>query len=555
MKILLTTLNAKYIHKNLALRLIYAAADHDAYEVSLVEFTIKDNIERIVNQILASKAAVVAFSVYIWNIEETKRIVKKLKTANPDLHIVLGGPEVSFDCHDLFQYGVDAICQGEGEFAFWEYVDAYRLGGSRCIEGIATPENLTHHYRKEELSKVETLDPYFLEMDVLDMHQRYLYVETSRGCPYNCEYCLSSTDNQVRLFSEDYVFALLEKIAASKVEQVKFLDRTFNVSPKRALRIAQYIQEHCTNQIFQFEIVAETLSDALLDFFTNQADRARFRFEIGVQSFNPTTLQAVGRIQNNERLSEVIKRFQTAKLTMHVDLIAGLPFEDYASFRNSFDTLFGLHPEELQLGILKVLKGTTLRLRTAAFGFEYEGVAPYTIEQTKWLSKTELQAIQGAAHAVEKLYNSGRAKTVIMTVLKLGYFESAFDLFVALGKQMDTLPRPYQVLDLFQIFPRVIDDSPKITHAIAMMDYYKGTKNKPKRLQSGLILAEELSMLKQQFQQQYQLSQNLVHKYGVVDLYYDQEVTYQLVLYNDKQEKARRYVFDKTREQFKEIEQ
>ncbi|MGL5977756.1 MAG: DUF4080 domain-containing protein [Erysipelotrichaceae bacterium] len=555
MKTLLTTLNAKYIHKNLALRLVYAAKPQD-FTAAIKEYTIKDDLEKIANNILSHDVDVVCFSVYIWNIEETKVIIQMLKTKQPDLHIILGGPEVSFAATDLFAYGVDAILQGEAEYVMWDYLAQVARGIAPQIEGVLTPTFTTHHYIKESVERICALNPYFLDIDANDMDKRYFYFETSRGCPYNCEYCLSSTDNQVRLFPEDYVFSILEQIKDSKIQQVKFLDRTFNVSPQRALRVARYINEHCINQVFQFEIVAETLSEELLHFFTQEADKSRFRFEIGVQSFNQQTLRSVGRIQNNERLLEVIRLFQAAKLTMHVDLIAGLPYEDYASFQTSFDTLFALHPEEIQLGVLKLLKGTSLRMKSSVYGFIYEPLAPYTIVSTKWVDEAQLDLIKGAAMAVEKLYNSDKAKNTIKTILNLNIYPSAFALFVELGKALAKLPHPYQLVDLFGLFETVLaSESIEVRQALIMMDYYRLVKNKPKRYPVDCLSLEAKKAAKASYREQFDFSLNEVSKMCLVDLYYHQGVTLQIIHLSSLQQPAKRFWLDQANNQWREIEE
>lgn len=553
MKILLTTLNAKYIHKNLALRLIYAAKP-EAANCEIKEFTIKEELEKIVNEIIEQDYELVGFSCYIWNIEPIMELVKALKARKPQLIIVLGGPEVSFDAVTYVERGVDAVVIGEGEFVFWEYVAMCETLQTYELAGVCTKEYPNHQYARAAIEQVETLDPYFMDFDRQEEGRRYFYFETSRGCPYNCSYCLSSTDRKVRLFSEDYIFAMLEKIANSSIKQVKLLDRTFNVDPKRALKIARYMNENCKNQIFQFEIVAETLSEELLEFFTNEADRERFRFEIGVQSFNEQSLEAVGRIQNSEKLMKVIQRMQDAQLTMHVDLIAGLPFEDYASFECTFNRLFAIRPEELQLGVLKLLKGTSLRLMDKVYGFTYEQYAPYTIEATKWVSEEELNAIKGAAYAVEKLYNSGKLKESIEWILTLGFYTSPFALFVDLGQRLSRLQSPYQVSEVFELVLDLLNEHDEtLIQAIVMNDYNRMIKNKPKKLKGPELEYKVKKAYLHQFMEQFELSQNEVFKHCFVDYYYQGEITHQVVWLQSDQSFAKRYAFNKKKGVYEKI--
>lgn len=555
MKILLTTLNAKYIHKNLALRWIYQARPAH-YDVCLKEYTIRDDLTRVADDILQTDIDVMAFSTYIWNIEQMKELVYLLKKRKPDLHIIAGGPEVSFSSVELLDQGIDALSIGEGEQSIWEYIEMLVSGVPCEIEGIYTKSfpNLT--YRKVPVSFLESLpNPYFMEMDADSMEHRYLYLETSRGCPYGCSYCLSSVDSCLRMFSDEYVFSVLDQLARSQVRQVKLLDRTFNADPKRALRIARYMNTHCVRQIFQFEIVAETLSDDLLHFFCEEADKKRFRLEIGVQSFHTQTLHAVRRIQNNTRLQEVIFALRNADVTMHVDLIAGLPYEGYERFRMSFDTLFAYHVKEIQLGILKLLKGTDLWKRREEYGLREEKRAPYAVYETKWLCEEEMQRIEGAAAACEKLYNSGRFQRSIEEVLRRGWFSSPFDLFVALGERMRHLPHPYSAAQLYYLFLEVLPVDAKYTaKCMLTMDYYACYRQRPQRLWKEVSMEKRKALFQLMIEQGREESGILYH-YGVVDIgYFEGECGYQVIVFQRDKTMPKRYFIDAPCAKIKELE-
>lgn len=548
MKVLLTTLNAKYIHKNLALRWLYVSS-YCKQDVYIKEYTIKEDIEKIVGELANDEAEVIAFSVYIWNIEPTMQIVKKLKEKT-NKHIIIGGPEVTYDSYHLIDEGVDAISLGEGEIAFWQYIQMLENKESYEIPGIYTKTYPNKTVMKVDLSYNENLEnPYFLEFDMKDMKNRYFYFETSRGCPYRCEYCLSSTDNKVRMFSEEYVFSILEKISNSDIKIVKLLDRTFNVHPSRALKIAKYMNECCPNQIFQFEIVAETLSEELLEFFCEEADKKRFRFEIGVQSFQKKTLEAVGRIQNNERLVEVITRLQKANVVMHVDLIAGLPYEGLERFKHSFNSLYELHTDEIQLGILKLLKGTKLKDKQEEYEYIFNQEPPYDILKTKWLSEEELQMINGCAHAVEKYYNNGRCRYVIDHIIDLGLYSDAFSLFLELGKQMEKLQRPYQPHHLFELIKMVLHDQDEsIVDGLLNYDYYRIFKQKPKMYLKNKISSEKRKEIYALFIEKGIIKEEEVYHYAHIDtIYYEEKIGYQLVLYNNQQTYPKRWFIDKER--------
>ncbi|NCC55518.1 MAG: B12-binding domain-containing radical SAM protein [Erysipelotrichia bacterium] len=548
MKVLLTTLNAKYIHKNLALRWLYVAAPKQE-DVSIKEYTIKEEIDKIVTELLKEPVEVIAFSVYIWNIKPIMEIIKKIKQVS-DKHIIVGGPEVTYDSYDLLEKGVDAISLGEGEVSFWQYIQMLESGSVYEVEGIYTKQYPNTSVMKVDLAYNESLDnPYFLPFDLGDMQNRYFYFETSRGCPYGCEYWLSSCDRQVRMFSEEYVFSILEKIATSKVKIVKLLDRTFNVHPQRALRIARYMNEHCKHQIFQFEIVAETLSEELLTFFCQEADKKRFRFEIGVQSFHKKTLESVGRIQNNERLIEVITRLQKANVVMHVDLIAGLPYEDVSLFKQSFNALYDLHADEIQLGILKLLKGTKLKKKQALYDYHFNEEPPYDIVQTKWLSEEQLYAINQCAHAVEKYYNNGRCRYAIDHIIALGLYKDAFSLFMKLGEKMDSLKRPYQPHQLFQLLKETISDADEmLVDGLLNYDYYRIFKQKPKMYLRNKISSERRKSIYTRFIVEKIIEEEEVYHYAHIDtIYYQGQIGYQLILYNKQQTYPRRWFVNEER--------
>lgn len=536
LKVLLTTLNAKYIHKNLALRWLYVARCKDV-DVILKEYTIKHDLNQIVEEILSLNVDVIAFSVYIWNIEPITLLIEQIK-AKSNIHIIVGGPEVTYDSYDLLEKGVDAISLGEGEVAFWEYIKMLKSDYLYEVAGIYTKAFPNTQIMRSDLAFNESLEnPYFLKMDEKDMDKRYFYLETSRGCPYQCEYCLSSTDSKVRMFSETYIFSILEKLAASKVRIVKLLDRTFNVHPKRALRIARYMNTHCVNQIFQFEIVAETLSEELLCFFEKEADIRRFRFEIGVQSFHEKTLHSVGRMQNNKRLQEVITRLRKANVVMHVDLIAGLPYESFNGFKESFNQLYALYADEIQLGILKLLKGTKLKEKSGEYGFIYHKKPPYNVLETKWVSAIEMEELHDCAHAVEKYYNNGRCRCAIDTILELGLYSDAFSLFDELGKHLKKIKKPYQPHDLFKILKQVMGDADEmLIDGILNYDYYAIFKQKPK-----MFLKNKISINKRKAIMEEAIIRNIadektLHHYGHIDtIYYKHQLGYQFILYSSMQ--------------------
>ena len=485
MNVLLTTLNAKFIHKNLALRYLYQTAPKDI-NVSIKEYTIKDDIKNIITNILSYSPDVVGFSTYIWNVDYIKDICKNIKEINPSVKIVLGGPEVSFEPEFfLDNFAIDAVSCGEGEFTIWEYVQNCNKINID-IPGIFTRASKpTIGYSIVDLNELEKYDnPYFLDFDEKDMKNRYLYVETSRGCPYRCSYCLSSVLGKVRLFSTDYIKRVLDQIFESDAKQIKFLDRTFNVDKNRALELARYIDEHAReDQVFQFEIMAEHLSDELIEYLSNRKELPRFRFEIGIQTTNVNALKEISRYQNFDKLSEVIQKLRkNNNCEMHVDLIAGLPLEDLDSFKNSFDEVFHLHAHELQLGFLKLLRGTLMKKNSLDYGMTYDEHAPYEIFETKWMSKQDIHEIHTACYALDILYNKPRLRKTIDTIINV-YSISPFELFYKLGQ--DLYLNKYNQIDLiFKSVLNTLDNAYKISNVVGMLneEYYQLFKQKTKRI-------------------------------------------------------------------------
>lgn len=539
------TCNAKYIHKNLALRWLYCSCPSKE-DVFIKEYTIKEDVNKIVEDILQYDVEVIGCSIYIWNLEITKKIVSQLKIKRPTLTIFAGGPEVSFESLDLLDQGFDALCCGEGEIAIWEYVKMLASDTPYDVAGMITKEYPNQTYQKVDIAYLETLElPYFLEMDQKDMDKRYFYLETSRGCPYGCTYCLSSIDNKVRMFSMEYILKVLEKLKVSNVKIVKLLDRTFNADVNRALQIARYMNEHCHQQIFQFEIVAQTLSEQLLHFFCEEADKKRFRFEIGVQSFHQPTLLSVGRYQNEQRLCEVLTRMGQAKLTMHCDLIAALPYENMTLFQQSFNRLFALQASEIQLGILKLLKGTKLRSQQQEYGMLFHPEPPYDVIETKWLSKQDLIDLSNCASAVEKFYNDGTCYDVIQTILQNKWISDPFTLFMELGKQYAKLQRPYQPYQLFTCFYPLLEHIDRKTiDSILLMSYYQRFKQKPKRFTPSYVTIETKKQLLHSAADLGLADVKTLFGYGLVDIGYHHGLCYQLILYHQNQQYPKRWLFD-----------
>lgn len=474
MKVALTTLNAKFIHPNLALRWLYVAQS-PGHDVRIFEFTIKDDLNRCTDQIAQFEPDVIGVSCYIWNASYLKDWIKLMRKALPNTRIVLGGPEVSFEHQRYLFSEVDAILRGEGEETFWQYVE-----GKKEIDGLVTHDYTSPiSYSKVDVRELEKLpSPYLLPQDRENMARKYLYVETSRGCPYQCSYCLASLDNKIRDFSLDYLFDLLDKLKSTGVNQVKFLDRTFNYSPERSMRIAKKLISMPENMSFQFEIMADRLSEEMLQLIENNPVKSRFRFEVGLQSFNCDSLEAVGRRQNLDKLCENVRRLRKSNAIVHIDLIAGLPKEDLESFKDTYQKLFALDASEMQVGILKLLHGSRLYYQMDEFDITADKQSPYQIIRNPWMSAEDITAVEMVALASEKLWNRGYCKDALWYLFEKG--TGMFDYMQRVGERINSLPKPYQPDQLFRIVYESCDDDD--FRGLLLKDYYRLFRQRPVRI-------------------------------------------------------------------------
>ena len=436
MKILLAACNAKYIHSNLAVYNLRAYAEDYRKNIVLKEYTINQQKDEILRDIYLEKPDVICFSCYIWNISFVKEIAEDLKKILPDSIFWAGGPEVSFDAEDFLKKnpGFFGVMVGEGEETFRElcrfYVD--KKGSLEEIPGIAfgCGEKIRHNGWREimDLSNV----PFAYE-DMEDFRNKIVYYESSRGCPFSCSYCLSSVDKKLRFRNLDLVKKELQFFIDRKVPQVKFVDRTFNCKHSHAMEIWKYILEHdngITN--FHFEISADLLKEEELSLMEKMRP-GLIQLEIGVQSTNPETIKAIRRTMDFKKLSEIVDRIHCFEnIHQHLDLIAGLPYENYESFQNSFNQVYALKPEQLQLGFLKVLKGSLMKEMAEEYGIIHKEKEPYEVLSTKWLSYGEILKLKTVESMVEVYYNSGQFQNILNYMES--FFEDAFSLYEELGK-------------------------------------------------------------------------------------------------------------------------
>lgn len=438
MKIVLTTLNSKFIHSSLSIRYLKAYVE-DIIDVELKEFTINQDLNYIASQLFKTNADLIGFSVYIWNLTETLRICEILKTVKPEIKILLGGPEVSFDSKEILEKYpfIDYIIYGEGEESFREFLIKFleRSEDFRDLKGLS--------FRKDNLIITNSPRPLIRDLNLIpspyknigdDFKNKIVYFESSRGCPFNCKFCLSSTIKGVRYFNIDRVKEELDNLIKAKVKQVKFVDRTFNANKKYAMEIMNFIMDRNPEGInFHFEVTAHLLDDEMLDFLANVKE-GLFQFEIGVQSTNLKTIEAIGRTTDFPKLKKVAKRIKSFKnIHQHLDLIAGLPYEDYKTFKKSFNDVYDIKPEKIQLGFLKLLKGSALRIDEEKYGFKYIDLPPYEILENDYIKYEELIKLKSIEELVEKYYNEGYFENSLEYIIT-NFYEGPFDFYEDLSQ-------------------------------------------------------------------------------------------------------------------------
>ncbi len=408
MKTLLTTLHSKYVHASLALPCLAAYCDDTCGELLIREYTVNEPKESVLAQIVANEAEVVCFSVYLWNRVVTLELVNCLKQIDEKIKIVLGGPEVSFEETDFFnRYPVDALICGEGEIPLRHLLTAWqKQEGPSAIAGLRLPD-CPYDDGQSVLDSLDCIPSPFAA-GLVDLTRGLVYYESSRGCPYTCSFCMSALDHQVRSFSIERIKSDLDILMARGVPQIKFVDRTFNYDNRRAREIFKYILQHNRSSHFHFEIGAHLLEEKTMDLLETVPDGV-FQFEIGVQSTLPETLRKVGRQASLERLSDNVSRLiNRTGIHLHLDLIAGLPGENYQQFLKSIDFVSFLNPDHLQIEPVKLLPGAPLRQQAETWGIRYDPNPPYTILHSRDLNFFELDRLRGIGRLLDLLVNSRR---------------------------------------------------------------------------------------------------------------------------------------------------
>lgn len=436
MKILLVACNAKYIHSNLAVYDLQAYASDYADHIVLKEYTINQQKDDIMRDIYLEHPEVVCVSCYIWNLSFVKELMADLIKILPGADFWAGGPEVSYDAEKFLTENSEfkGVMVGEGEETFKELAGYYVEKNPQDLKNMTgicyrDGDQIIHNGWRQimDLSSIP-----FIYKDLSEFKNRIIYYESSRGCPFSCSYCLSSIDKKLRFRDTETVKKELQFFIDNKVPQVKFVDRTFNCKQDHAMAIWKYINEHdngVTN--FHFEISADLLREEELQEMSTMRP-GLIQLEIGVQSTNPDTIKAIHRTMDFEKLKGIVDRIHSfGNIHQHLDLIAGLPYEDYDSFRHSFNDVYALKPQQLQLGFLKVLKGSHMMEMCREYGIVYKTQEPYEVLSTKWLDYDHVLKLKTVENMVEVYYNSGQFQNTLEYLEN--FFQDAFSIYERLG--------------------------------------------------------------------------------------------------------------------------
>lgn len=460
MKLLLTTLNSKYIHSNLAVRYLYQGAKPFHGQLELKEYTINNDEDSIFVDLVRQQYDLAAFSCYIWNIRQTLYLAANLKKACPGITILLGGPEVSFQVRQLMEENpaVDFVLAGEGDTTFSEFLQSFCMGEQkkeyRDIKGLTWRQSGEIHVGSPAEPVDFTSVPFVYEGRRC-APDKVIYYESSRGCPYGCTYCLSCLEKGMRPLPLLRVKNDLDYFLSQQVSQVKLIDRTFNYHGERTMELIRFLMDRdngVTN--FHFELCGDLITEEFIE-LVSAARKGLFQFEIGVQSTNQQTLAACGRTSSSIEMGDKIRRIRSVEnIHLHLDLIAGLPFEGYASFAQSFDDVYQMRPHELQLGFLKLLKGTPMRERAQEYGMTWREQAPYEVISTRWVSALEMVQLKQVETVLDLYSNRGGFDRTVEEVLDR-FYTSPFHFFEELAKfyySRGYQDRPHKKEDLYRIF-------------------------------------------------------------------------------------------------------
>lgn len=522
MKILLTAINSKFIHSNLAVRYLKAFTKDMDYTCKIREFSINDRDEKILEEIIQEKPDVVAFSTYIWNIEMIGRLSNLIKLVDDKIEILYGGPEVSYDSQNILsELNGDYIIEGEGEKTYREFVE-YKIGlrNIESIRGIYFKNNseVFSNGKRPLMNMNDVIFPY--EQDE-NLDNKIVYYEASRGCPFNCKYCLSSTTHGVRFLDIDRVKKELQFFINKEVKLVKFVDRTFNCNHKFAMAIWEFLINQDTKTQFHFEISADILKKEELELL-RKAPKDRFQFEVGVQTTNDDVLTRINRFVNFSDIKEkVLELLSIRNIKQHLDLIAGLPDEDFYSFKKSFNDVYSIKPEEVQLGFLKLLRGSSMREEALEYGMVYSPYPPYEILKTNTISYDEMLKLKKIEEMVDKYYNSQKFNNILKYLVVK--FDTPFDFYQSLSEFFDKkgyFNKNIGNNEYYKVFldfnMEILKEDASELMDIIKFDYLSFNKRRgmPSFIERGLSKEEEQE-IKEKIREKYLLKNYYVESFGI----------------------------------------
>ncbi|NMF06228.1 B12-binding domain-containing radical SAM protein [Clostridium beijerinckii] len=522
MKVLITAVDSKFIHSNLAVRYLKSFTRDMDYESKIKEFTINDREGRILEEIIKEKPDIVAFSTYIWNVELISRVANLIKRVDSNIEILYGGPEVSFDSRSFLKNNVgEYVIEGEGEKTYRDFI-LYKLGKIKLedVRGLHYKINdiVYSNEKRPLMSMDEIIFPY---EENEDLTNKIVYYEASRGCPFNCKYCLSSTSHGVRFLDIDRVLKDLMYFINKEVRLVKFVDRTFNCNSKFAMAIWDFLINQDTNTQFHFEISADILKPQEIELLS-KAPKGRFRFEVGVQTTNDEVLRNINRFVNFSDIKEKVLEIEALRnIDQHLDLIAGLPGEDYESFKKSFNDMYEIKPEEIQLGFLKLLKGSSMREDAEKYGMEYSPYPPYEILKTDKISYEELLKLKKVEEMVDKYYNSQKFNHIIRYFERK--FELPFDFYYSLGMFFEDkgyFSKNIGNAEYYKVFldysESVLQEDNKHLKEIIRFNYLIFNKKRglPEFLRSDMEKEEEKS-IKERLKEKYSFKEYYLEKFSI----------------------------------------
>ena len=475
MRTILSTLHSKFIHNSLALPCLAAYCGEDCGEFLIREFTVHEPRESILSQILAEDPDVVAFSVYLWNRRETLDLVDALCVARPELRIILGGPEVSFEGEEIFTRhpGITALIRGEGEEPLRALLSAWQQEqepGEVTRTVLRVGEELNTGPDSPPLKELDRVPSPF-RSGLVDMARGFVYYETSRGCPFHCSFCLSARDNLLRSYSMERIKSDLLLLMQKGVAKIKLVDRTFNFDASRAREIFSFILEHNRSTHFHFEIAGHLLDEATLELL-EKVPEEMFQFEIGVQSTLESTLDAIGRKVNMKKLEENIRSLRKSnRIHMHLDLVAGLPGDNYNSFLKSIDRVATLAPHHLQIEPVKLLPGSPLRDQAEELKIRFDPNPPYTILVSPEFSYAELQQLQEISRLLDLTYNSGHFSSFIRELSDAtGSFAMGLEWLAGEWRKRELFRFPLNRQSLFQNLYEIVRGHDKGTSQARLIE-------------------------------------------------------------------------------------